>query len=192
MKAIPGYEGSYSLEGYGLPDPVVYSHSRKRLNGCFAPARYLKPFTGRERTPHKRFILMRNNQKRLVGLGLIVLAVREGIEPVIPKGYVVDHIDRNPLNDSPDNLRFLTTGENNRNSVHRSFSSWPGVDWFKRTEKWRARYRDATGKLRHVGTFDDELDAAYAVMMFSETQGLGHTYPVELRDELERIFKCSD
>lgn len=42
----------------------------------------------------------------------------------IPKGYVVDHIDNNQLNNDPDNLQLLTRGENvkKNNNGHNQFT----------------------------------------------------------------------
>ena len=42
----------------------------------------------------------------------------------IPKGYVVDHIDNNQLNNDPDNLQLLTRGENVKkdNNGHNQFT----------------------------------------------------------------------
>jgi hypothetical protein len=49
----------------------------------------------------------------------------------------------------------------NRNLKNeRSTSVYPGVDWEKRRERWRARIR-IEGKQRHLGLFVNELEAAY-------------------------------
>lgn len=42
----------------------------------------------------------------------------------IPKGYIVDHIDNNQLNNDPDNLQLLTRGENvkKNNNGHNQFT----------------------------------------------------------------------
>ena len=37
-----------------------------------------------------------------------------------------------------------------------------GVTWKRGDKKWLAQYRDADGKVRHIGLFDDEEDAARA------------------------------
>ena len=38
-----------------------------------------------------------------------------------------------------------------------------GVAWDKRKRRWAARYRDADGKTRTIGYFDDQEEAAHAV-----------------------------
>ena len=57
----------------------------------------------------------------------------------IPKGMVIDHKDRNPLNNSLNNLRICTQAENTRNSKGRGGKSkYKGV--FKnRQGKWTAQ-----------------------------------------------------
>ena len=37
-----------------------------------------------------------------------------------------------------------------------------GVSWHQPTKKWLARYKDANGKQHHIGSFDDEEEAARA------------------------------
>jgi len=47
-----------------------------------------------------------------------------------------------------------------------------GVNWHRRDKKWRAKYTDANGKLRHIGYFDDEEEAARAVNKAIRDAGL--------------------
>ena len=42
-------------------------------------------------------------------------------------------------------------------------SKFWGVTWHKAGRRWEARYKDANGKLRHIGLFDTEEAAAHAV-----------------------------
>ena len=67
----------------------------------------------------------------------------------------VDHIDRNPLNNQVENLRWLTHSENNHNS------SGKGYSWCKRAKRWLSRIR-VNGKLLHLGYFDIEEEASKA------------------------------
>lgn len=75
---------------------------------------------------------------------------------------VIDHIDRNSLNNQKDNLRICTRSQNIRNSNKRQGSSrYKGVRWHKGTGKWNARitfnYREY-----HLGLFSSEIAAAKA------------------------------
>lgn len=75
------------------------------------------------------------------------------------KGHVVDHKDGNGLNNCRDNLRECTRRQNCANRGPCGASRFVGV--YRRRDKWRAviRYR---GKLLHIGTFNDEVQAAKA------------------------------
>ena len=47
-----------------------------------------------------------------------------------------------------------------------------GVAWDKRKRRWAARYRDADGKTRTIGYFDDQEEAAHAVNAAIRAAGL--------------------
>lgn len=77
-----------------------------------------------------------------------------------PKGLVTDHINRNPLDNRIENLRFVTQSENmiNRDMDGRNKSGYIGVYWHTRQKKWcakiRRNYRDI-----HVGYYSSPEDA---------------------------------
>lgn len=75
---------------------------------------------------------------------------------------VVDHSDRDTLNNQRFNLRVVpSNAENNQNlgSYRGSSSRHRGVSWHQRQRKWVARCR-LHGKLHWLGSFDDEAEAA--------------------------------
>ena len=82
----------------------------------------------------------------------------------IPKnGRVIDHIDRNKLNNSISNLRDVSRDENARNTnlSRVSTSGHKGVHFMKSTKKWTAQlYCD--GKRNHLGSFQNKEDAIKA------------------------------
>lgn len=80
-------------------------------------------------------------------------------------GYIVDHIDRNPLNNTLENLRVCTKQENSINTGVRSDNSvgFKGVSFQKKSGKFRA-YIGVNGKQRHLGLFDKAEDAAARYM----------------------------
>ena len=75
----------------------------------------------------------------------------------------IDHIDRNPLNNHFLNLRFATHSENAMNKSKRSdnTSNYIGVDFDKRSNKYRARY-SLNGKSKHIGYYESPQLASSA------------------------------
>ena len=81
-------------------------------------------------------------------------------------GEIVDHVNRNPLDNRTCNLRIATKGENaaNRGADRRRIgtsSRHKGVAWRKNRNCWGA-YIHVDGKTRYLGSFKDETDAAVA------------------------------
>jgi hypothetical protein len=79
------------------------------------------------------------------------------------KGQIVDHIDRNGLNNTIENLRFATKSQNgcNKQGRRNTSSKYKGIAWNRHTQRWIATiYFD--GKRMHLGYFDSENDAAKA------------------------------
>jgi len=82
------------------------------------------------------------------------------------KGYLpelVDHKDRNGLNNNIDNLRDLSHSLNHLNADVRSdnTSGHTGVRWNKKAKKWIARIHHQ-GKEHHLGCFDTIEEAIKA------------------------------
>lgn len=88
-----------------------------------------------------------------------------------PNGVEVDHRDGNGLNNTRENLRLCTHGQNAINH-RRSFSSkssrFHGVCWHARSQRWRvvicAGEKTSSGRARqiYVGVYRYEIDAARA------------------------------
>ena len=81
----------------------------------------------------------------------------------VPEGMVLDHINREPLDNRKANLRPATRAQNLWNSTKRKggSSKYRGVSYKKQIAKWIARmYID--GKETHLGCFEEEIDAAKA------------------------------
>lgn len=81
-----------------------------------------------------------------------------------PEGMVVDHKNRNTLdNRRSRNLRVMTDAENKQNTKRRKTGSsrYRGVYWNKRSKKWHAKL-GLNGKQKFLGAFDNEIEAARA------------------------------
>lgn len=80
-----------------------------------------------------------------------------------PKGYVVDHINGNKLDNRKSNLRVCTNSENLKNQGLRSTntSGYKGVFFLKRERKWRATIK-CNYKQYYLGEFLDKEEARQA------------------------------
>lgn len=91
-----------------------------------------------------------------------------GVSPRQYRGYVVDHIDGNPLNNVEANLRVVSQKENcrNRRKIHRESrtSQFKGV-YLDKGVRGRKRYKAQIcleGRTTHIGRYEQEEDAARA------------------------------
>lgn len=69
----------------------------------------------------------------------------------------IDHIDGNPANNNPDNLRDVTVSQNRQNTVAR------GYCWDKHNRTWLAQIK-LDGKQHNLGSFTSEESARSAYL----------------------------
>ena len=76
----------------------------------------------------------------------------------IPEGYMIDHADRNKLNNTKANIRIVDKSGNNANREVKSKSGYKGVHWSMSNKKWVA---EITRKGKHyiLGYFVDPQEA---------------------------------
>ena len=80
------------------------------------------------------------------------------------RGIIVDHINRNGLDNRKENLRFVSRSQNAMNSEREGYpytSKYRGVCLGKRRKKWRA-YICVGLKQKYLGYFYSEEEAAKA------------------------------
>ena len=89
---------------------------------------------------------------------VIVFVLTKGY--ISAAGYTVDHINRDPLDNSQDNLRAATRVEQMRNQGKRrtNTSGMSNVSWHQRDKKWAPRVR--VGNRLHALGYRDDLDEA--------------------------------
>lgn len=93
------------------------------------------------------------------------------------EGMVVDHINRNPLDNRRENLRICTQHENTMNKSIRcsNTSGVSGVNWSKQNNKWLARIQ-VDGKHIYLGYYNT-LEEAAEVRRQAEIEYFGEFSP---------------
>jgi len=78
-----------------------------------------------------------------------------------PAGMDVDHRDNDGLNNTDENLRVCTRGENLQNRSTTSMSGFHGVWWSERYQNYQVTIK-VNGKQKHIGCFKSSDSAARA------------------------------
>jgi hypothetical protein len=73
------------------------------------------------------------------------------------KTQIIDHIDRNPLNNILTNLRIVSHQQNTFNKISKGYS------WSKRDNNWKAQIR-VNYKKMYLGSYDTEEEARQAYL----------------------------
>lgn len=110
---------------------------------------------GGEKAGYYKLAVYRDGRRVLsTGCHRIVYALHYGVWP----SEVIDHIDGNPSNNTPDNLRDVTNAMNCRNQKTRctNKSGYPGVSWKPKNKKWTAQLQ-VDGKKLYLGLFKTPL-----------------------------------
>lgn len=99
-----------------------------------------------------------------------------------PEAFLVDHINRNTLDNRRSNLRLASHVENAHNAgAHRDGTSkYRGVHWYPTRNKWVAMIQ-VRGKRRHLGYFPTAEQAARAYEIAAHA-GYGEFAPREISD----------
>lgn len=96
---------------------------------------------------------------------------------------LIDHEDRDPLNDRWRNFREANNAENSRNTKlsKRNTSGHKGVMWYKRKKLWTASIR-VNRKLLHLGYFHD-IQNALAARRAAELKHFGAFSPLAVDNQ---------
>ena len=98
-----------------------------------------------------------------------------------PPGSIVDHINRNGLDNRKENLRLVTRQQNiwNVGPGRRNKSGVVGVHWEKSSQRWRSMIRH-NGVVYNLGTFDT-LEEGHAAYRKKIVELRGEYAPIEVR-----------
>lgn len=101
------------------------------------------------------YLMSRINNK-IVRMHRLIMNVKD-------KNVVVDHINHNTLDNRKNNLRIVSSSQNNMNKIKQSnnTSGITGISWDKRKKKWRA-YIKINSKHSELGLYDNFEDAVNA------------------------------
>ena len=135
------------FEDYGISeDGDVYSYRLKRFLKTFLNQGYYKVNLTKDEKRYQKLL------HRLIADTYI---------PNPENLLFVDHIDRDPRNNSIPNLRWVTNQQNNMNSTKRNNTSsqYKGVCWNKQAKKWQSRIK-IDGQSIYLGLFNSEEEAA--------------------------------
>jgi hypothetical protein len=158
-KDIPGYEGLYKID----TDGNVWSAYRLYYYGRWKP---LKP-----KIDDRGYVSVRLHKSpisRYVTVHRLVWLTFVGI---ISAGKVIDHIDRNTLNNKLSNLRVASKSQNAQNAkkIKDTVSKFRGVHFVLNKDNhknpWQARMQ-LNGKRHYLGHFKSEIAAAIAYDLF--------------------------
>lgn len=84
---------------------------------------------------------------------------------------IIDHKDNNPFNNRADNLQITNSRHNLSKDKKNNTSTYTGVSWCKHARKWKSQIY-INRKKKHLGLFDNELDASKIYQATIKKQGL--------------------
>lgn len=104
-----------------------------------------------------------------------------------PKGFEVDHINHNGLDNRRSNLRLLPIGANNQNQSGArkdSKTQIRGVSWDTKTNKWTARF-NLNGTQYVVGYFDD-IEVAEREIIKARSKYMPYSYESYISSKINK------
>ena len=111
----------------------------------------------------------------------VAWVIHHGVDPGVD--FEVDHKDRNPLNNSKDNLRLACHGQNQSNTCGR------GYHWDKSRNKWQTNIWHANKRTSR--RFDTEEEAR-AYYLETKLKNTGDFCPEEVRQALNALQDAVD
>lgn len=154
-KPIKGFEGYYKVSNCGRAKSVQRIVKNSNTSTRIVKERILKSAIGSH-----GYLAVRLSKNGKTKVFTIHVLVATAFKDHIPNGHkiVVDHIDGNKLNNYIDNIQLITHRKNLSKDKSGYSSKYIGVCRDKTNNKWMASI-GVGGKNKHLGRFDNELDA---------------------------------
>lgn len=157
-KSIPNYEGLYEVSSLGK----VKSLPRKICNhkGChISKEKILRP--GINSRDYLSIVLFKNNSKKSLNVHQLIAMAFLNHTPC-GHNLVVDHINKNKIDNRLENLQLITNRKNCSKDVKNKTSKYTGVSLDKRNNnRWKSLIK-IKGKTTYLGYFKCELAAHLA------------------------------
>jgi len=159
-KDIIDYEGIYQVSNFGNVKSLSRIIFNKGKYPVTSKEKILKPAIDSHGYLHLN--LFKNGKRKTRSIHQLVA---ETFLNHIPCGHklVVNHKDFNILNNHVNNLEIVTNRENCNKKHLKSTSEYVGVSWSNTFNKWQTHIT-IDGKIKNLGYFIDELEAAKAYL----------------------------
>ena len=157
-KDILDYEGLYQVSNLGRVKGL--KRTIVRSNGIIYSAKEKMITISKSTNNYSIVILNKNGISKTKQLHQLVASTFLKYTPC-PISAVVNHIDHDRTNNLLSNLEIISQRENANKKHLKSSSKYTGVCWDKTNQSWKSSIR-INGKVKHLGTFKDELAASKA------------------------------
>lgn len=152
-KDVKGFENQYQVSNLGRVRSkdryVIFKDNRKRF--------YKSEIKNLIYNKKRGYLYVNFKVGTLIKNFAVHRLVAENFLIITDNTLVVDHIDKNKLNNVLTNLRLVTNRYNlSRNSIDEK--GYVGVCWHKRNNKWMASIY-VNGKIKHIGYYNDLEEA---------------------------------
>ena len=161
-KDVKGYKGIYKVSSYGRIKALSINKysSNKHGDYCFkSKERLLKPGLVGDRGGRYLGVVLTKNKVRTSFRVHQIVAINFLNHNPNGMNMVVDHINIDAMDNRVNNLRIVTTRENNLNHNRDVTSNYRGVSWDKSRNLWRSVIFKH-GKVVFLGRFNCEKQAS--------------------------------
>lgn len=149
-KDVPNYENKYQISSFGNVKSIY------RISGKI---RLLRPMKDKDGYLYVALSVL--GKIKTFKVHQLVAMAFHGHVPDGTMNIVVDHKDNNRMNNCVNNLQLIPHRENTSKDKKAGTSSFIGVYYSKKDNKWKVNIRFKDRKI-HLGYFDFETDAANA------------------------------